>query len=58
MGLKDTNGRKKTSYNVFTNMDSSNSLKYTEKVLNSQVGNWKAKVPGYTAKRVSSMYRN
>lgn len=58
MGLKDTNGKKKTAFNVFTNMDSSNSLKYTEKVLNSQVGNWKAQVPGYTAKRVSGMYRN
>ena len=40
MGLKDANGKKKTSYNVFKNMDSSNSLKYTEKVLKSQVGNW------------------
>lgn len=58
MGLKDSNGKKKTAYNVFSNMDSANSLKYTEKVLNSQVGNWKAQIPGYTAKRVSSMYRN
>lgn len=58
MGLKDANGKKKTAYNVFTNMDSSNSLKYTKKVLNSQVGNWKAQVPGYTAGRVSSMYRS
>ena len=33
MGLKDANGKKKTAYNVFKNMDSSNSLKYTEKVL-------------------------
>ena len=41
MGLKDANGKKKTAYNVFKNMDSSNSLKYTEKVLKSQVGNWK-----------------
>ena len=40
MGLKDANGKKKTAYNVFKNMDSSNSLKYTEKVLKSQVGNW------------------
>ena len=58
MGLKDANGKKKTAYNVFTNMDSSNSLKYTKKVLNSQVGNWKAQVPGYTAGRVFSMYRS
>ena len=42
MGLKDANGKKKTAYNVFKNMDSSNSLKYTEKVLKSQVGNWKS----------------
>ena len=47
MGLKDANGKKKTAYNVFKNMDSSNSLKYTEKVLKSQVGNWKSLVPGY-----------
>ena len=58
MGLKDTNGKKKTAFNVFANMDSSNSLKYTEKVLNSQVGNWKAQVPGYTAKRIYNMYRS
>ena len=58
MGLKDANGKKKTAYNIFTNMDSSSSLKYTKKVLNSQVGNWKAQVPGYTAGRVSSMYRS
>ena len=58
MGLKDANGKKKTAYNIFTNMDSSNSLKYTKKVLNSQVGNWKAQVPGYTAGRVFSMYRS
>ena len=44
MGLKDANGKKKTAYNVFKNMDSSNSLKYTEKVLKSQVGNWKSLV--------------
>ena len=44
MGLKDANGKKKTAYNVFKNMDSSNSLKYTEKVLKSQVGNWKSPV--------------
>lgn len=48
MGLKDANGKKKTAYNVFKNMDSSNSLKYTEKVLKSQVGNWKSLVPGYS----------
>ena len=53
MGLKDANGKKKTAYNVFKNMDSSNSLKYTEKVLKSQVGNWKSLVPG----KISSMYR-
>ena len=58
LGLKNANGKKKTVYNVFRNMDSSSSLKYTGKVLNSQVGNWKSKVPGYTAKRVCSMYRN
>ena len=57
MGLKDTNGKKKTAYNVFKNMDSSNSLKYTEKVLNSQVGNWKSLVPGYSTGKISSMYR-
>ena len=57
MGLKDTNGKKKTSYNVFKNMDSSNSLKYTEKVLKSQVGNWKSLVPGYSTGKISSMYR-
>lgn len=57
LGLKAANGKKKTVYNVFRNMDASNSLKYTGKVLNSQVGNWKAQVPGYTAKRVSGMYR-
>lgn len=57
LGLKDANGKKKTVYNVFRNMDASNSLKYTGKVLNSQVGNWKSQVPGYTAKRVSGMYR-
>ena len=58
MGLKDANGKKKTAFNVFANMDGSNSLKYTEKVLNSQVGNWKAQVPGYTAKRIFNMYRS
>ena len=58
LGLRDAKGKKKTVYNVFCNMDSSNSLKYTEKILNNQVGNWKAQIPGYTAKRVSSMYRN
>ena len=57
MGLKDANGKKKTSYNVFKNMDSSNSLKYTEKVLKSQVGNWKSLVPGYSTGKISSMYR-
>lgn len=57
MGLKDANGKKKTAYNVFKNMDSSNSLKYTEKVLKSQVGNWKSLVPGYSAGKISSMYR-
>lgn len=57
MGLKDVNGKKKTAYNVFKNMDSSNSLKYTEKVLKSQVGNWKSLVPGYSTGKISSMYR-
>jgi len=57
MGLKDANGKKKTAYNVFKNMDSSNSLKYTEKILKSQVGNWKSLVPGYSAGKISSMYR-
>ena len=56
MGLKDANGKKKTAYNVFKNMDSSNSLKYTEKVLKSQVGNWKSLVPGYSTGKISSMY--
>ena len=58
LGLKDAGGKKKTVYNVFRYMDSSSSLKYTGNVLNSQVGNWKSQVPGYTAKRVSGMYRN
>lgn len=57
MGLKDANGKKKTAYNVFKNMDSYNSLKYTEKVLKSQVGNWKSLVPGYSTGKISSMYR-
>ena len=57
MGLKDANGKKKTAFNVFSNMDSSNSLKYTEKVLSSQVGNWKAQIPGYNVKRISRIYR-
>lgn len=57
MGLKDANGKKKTAYNVFKNMYSSNSLKYTEKVLKSQVGNWKSLVPGYSTGKISSMYR-
>lgn len=57
MGLKDANGKKKTAYNVFKNIDSSNSLKYTEKVLKSQVGNWKSLVPGYSTGKISSMYR-
>lgn len=57
MGLKDANGKKKTAYNVFKNMDSSNSLKYTEKVLKSQVGKWKSLVPGYSTGKISSMYR-
>ena len=57
MGLKDANGKKKTSYNVFKNMDRSNSLKYTEKVLKSQVGNWKSLIPGYSTGKISSMYR-
>lgn len=57
MGLKDANGKKKTAHNVFKNMDSSNSLKYTEKVLKSQVGNWKSLVPGYSTGKISSMYR-
>ena len=57
MGLKDANGKKKTAYNVFKNMDSSNSLKYTEKVLKSQVGNWKSLVPGYSTGKISFMYR-
>lgn len=56
-GLEDANGKKKTAYNVFKNMDSSNSLKYTEKVLKSQVGNWKSLVPGYSTGKISSMYR-
>ena len=57
MGLKDANGKKKTAYNIFANMDSSKSLQYTKKVLNSQVGNWKSQVPGYNVGRISSMYR-
>lgn len=57
MGLKDANGKKKTAYNVFKNMDNSNSLKYTEKVLKSQVGNWKSLIPGYSTGKISSMYR-
>lgn len=57
MGLKDANGKKKTAYNVFKNMDSSNSLKYTEKVLKSQVGNWKSLILGYSTGKISSMYR-
>ena len=57
MGLKDANGKKKTAYKVFKNMDSSNSLKYTEKVLKSQVGNWKSLIPGYSTGKISSMYR-
>ena len=57
MGLKDANGKKKTAYNIFANMDGSKSLKYTEKVLNSQAGNWKSQVPGYNIGRISSMYR-
>lgn len=57
LGLKDAKGKKKTVYNVFCNMDGSSSLKYTQKVLNNQVGNWKSQIPGYTAKRVASMYR-
>lgn len=57
MGLKDANGKKKTAYNVFKNMDSSHSLKYTEKILKSQVGNWKSLVPGYSTGKISSMYR-
>lgn len=57
MGLKDANGKKKTAYNVFKNMDNSHSLKYTEKVLKSQVGNWKSLVPGYSTGKISSMYR-
>ena len=57
MGLKDANGKKKTAYNVFKNMDNSNSLKYTEKVLKNQVGNWKSLVPGYSTGKISSMYR-
>lgn len=57
MGLKDANGKKKTAYNVFKNMDSSKSLKYTEKILKSQVGNWKSLVPGYSTGKISSMYR-
>ena len=58
LGLKDAGGKKKTVYNIFKNMDSSDSLKYAGKVLNSQVGNWKSQVPGYTEKRIYSMYRN
>ena len=57
MGLKDANGKKKTAYNIFANMDSPKSLKYTEKILNSKVGNWKQPVPGYNVGRISSMYR-
>ena len=57
MGLKDANGKKKTAYNVFKNMDSSNSLKYTEKELKSKVGNSKSLVPGYSTGKISSMYR-
>ena len=57
LGLKDAKGKKKTVFNVFRNMDSTSSLKYTGNVLNSKVGNWKSKVPGYSAKRVASMYR-
>ena len=44
MGLKDANGKKKTAYNVFKNMDSSNSLKYTEKVL--KKSGWKLEITG------------
>lgn len=57
IGLKDAKGKKKTVFNVFKNMDSTSSLKYTGKVLNSKVGNWQSKVPGYSAKRVAGMYR-
>lgn len=57
IGLKDARGKKKTVFNVFKNMDSTSSLKYTGKVLNSKVGNWQSKVPGYSAKRVAGMYR-
>ena len=58
LGLKTSNGKAKKAYNVFRYMDSSSSLKYTEKILNSQVGNWKSLVPGYKASRVYKMYRN
>ena len=58
LGLKTSNGKAKKVYNVFRYMDSSSSLKYTEKILNSQVGNWKFLVPGYKASRVYKMYRN
>lgn len=58
LGLKTSNGKAKKVYNVFMYMDSSSSLKYTEKILNSQVGNWKFLVPGYKASRVYKMYRN
>lgn len=47
MGLKDANGKKKTAYNVFK-IWIVPILKYTEKVLKSQVGNWKSLVPGYS----------
>ena len=50
------NGKK--AMKVFTYMDSTKSLKYTESYLKSQVGSgWKSRVPGFSTSRLSKIYR-
>ncbi|MDO5135814.1 MAG: DUF5722 domain-containing protein [Eubacteriales bacterium] len=52
MGIKG-----KKAFNVFTNMDTSKSLKYTSSYLNSRVGSgWKKHVPWYSSKRLYNLY--
>ncbi|MDC7287682.1 DUF5722 domain-containing protein [Blautia schinkii] len=54
MGIKG-----KKAFKVFVNMDSSKTLNYTKSYLTKQVGSkWSSKVPGYSKKRLYTMYRS
>lgn len=54
MGIKG-----KKAFKVFANMDSAKTLNYTKSYLTKQVGSkWSAKIPGYSKKRLYTMYRS